>query len=186
MGRRERKKLATRQAIADRAMELFLARGFDRVTVAEIAEAADVAESTVFKHFDSKEAIAFAGSTAVEDALTAAVRDRAPGVSILGSLRAYLAEEPALAPGSTQFVALVRATPALTEYSDRLWSRRARVLAEAIEHETGLAATDIRLRAWTRYVVQIPSLVREEADREAAIGSICDLLANGWQPDAPR
>ena len=43
IGRRERKKLATRQAIADEAMRLFLRRGYDDVTVAEIADAADVA-----------------------------------------------------------------------------------------------------------------------------------------------
>ena len=73
VSRRERKKLATRQAIAEAAMRLFLDRGYDAVTVAEIAEAADVAVSTVFKHFDSKEAIAFAGDPAVEAHL---VRDR--------------------------------------------------------------------------------------------------------------
>ncbi|TWD82262.1 TetR family transcriptional regulator [Kribbella amoyensis] len=58
-GRRERKKRQTRQAISDVATELFLARGFDAVTVAEVAKAADVAVQTVFNHFPTKEDLFF-------------------------------------------------------------------------------------------------------------------------------
>ena len=183
VSRRERKKLATRQAIADEAMRLFLDRGYDAVTVAEVAEAADVAASTVFKHFDSKEAIAFAGDPAVEADLVRAVTQRDPGVSIARSLRDFLVDSPTLVAGSPEFVALVRATPALTAYSDRMWSRHARAVAEAIEAETGHPASDMRLRAWTRALVQIPSLVREEADREAAVDAAMDVLLHGWSPE---
>ena len=183
VSRRERKKLATRQAIADAAMRLFLDRGYDAVTVAEVAEAADVAASTVFKHFDSKEAIAFAADPAVEAHLVRAVTQRDPGVSIARSLRDFLVDSPVLVAGSPEFVALVRATPALTAYSDRMWSRHARAVAEAIEAETGHPASDMRLRAWTRALVQIPSLVREEADREAAVDAAMDVLLHGWSPE---
>lgn len=183
-GRRERKKLATRRSIADHALRLFLERGFDSVTVAEIAEAADVAASTVFKHFPSKEAIAFAGDPAVEADLVRAVTDRAATTTITRSLREYLVSAPTLVAGSPEFVALVRRTPALTEYSDRMWSRHARAVAAAIETQTGWKASDIRVRAWTRYLVQIPSLVRGEADRAAAIDAVLDLLSHGWTPDA--
>jgi AcrR family transcriptional regulator len=58
-GRRERKKQQTRQAISDVATALFLARGFDTVTVAEVARAADVAVQTVFNHFPTKEDLFF-------------------------------------------------------------------------------------------------------------------------------
>src|SRR5277367_1408103 len=109
LGRRERKKLATRDAIADQAMRLFLERGYDAVTVAEIAEAADVAVSTLFKHFESKEAIAFARDPAMEAELRRAVLERAPGVSIAQSLRDFLVDSPALVTGSPEFLALVRA-----------------------------------------------------------------------------
>lgn len=182
LGRRERKKLATRQAIAHEAMRLFLDRGYDAVTVAEVAEAADVAVSTVFKHFDSKEAIAFARDPAVEAELARAVAQRAPGVSIARSLRDFLVNSPALVAGPLEFVELVRATPALTAYSDRMWSRHARAVAEAIEAETGHPASDMRVRAWTRALVQIPSLVREEPDREAAVDAAMDVLLHGWSP----
>jgi AcrR family transcriptional regulator len=185
IGRRERKKLATRQAIADEAMRLFLQRGYDAVTVAEIADAADVAVSTVFKHFDSKEAIAFARDPAVEAELTRAVSQRPPGVSIVPSLRDLLVASPALVTGSPEFLALVRATPTLTAYSDRMWSRHARAVADAIEAETGYPASDIRVRAWARALVQIPSLVRDEPDREAAIDAAIDVLVHGWSPPEP-
>jgi AcrR family transcriptional regulator len=183
IGRRERKKLATRQLIADQAMRLFLDRGYDAVTVAEIAEAADVAVSTLFKHFESKEAIAFARDPAVEAELRRVVRERAPDVSIAQSLRNFLVESPALVTGPPEFLALVRATPALTAYSDRMWSRHARAVAEAIEAETGQPATDMRVRTWTRALVQIPSLVRDEPDRSAAIDAAMDVLLHGWSPD---
>ena len=58
-GRRERKKQQTRQAISDVATTLFLERGFDSVTVAEVARAADVAVQTVFNHFPAKEDLFF-------------------------------------------------------------------------------------------------------------------------------
>ncbi|HWO62981.1 MAG TPA: helix-turn-helix domain-containing protein, partial [Umezawaea sp.] len=58
-GRRERKKAATRQALADAALRLFLERGFDAVGVREIADAADVATTTLFKYFPTKESLVF-------------------------------------------------------------------------------------------------------------------------------
>ncbi|MEU8224055.1 helix-turn-helix domain-containing protein [Kribbella sp. NPDC048915] len=59
LSRRERKKRQTRQAISDVATALFLERGFDAVTVAEVARAADVAVQTVFNHFPAKEDLFF-------------------------------------------------------------------------------------------------------------------------------
>ena len=59
-GLRERKKRQTREAIAQAAMALFVARGFDAVTVADVARAADVSEKTVFNYFPAKEDLVFA------------------------------------------------------------------------------------------------------------------------------
>ncbi|KJK57800.1 hypothetical protein UK12_14285 [Saccharothrix sp. ST-888] len=55
-GRRERKKAATRRALADAALRLFLERGYEQVGIREIADAADVSTTTLFKHFPVKEA----------------------------------------------------------------------------------------------------------------------------------
>ena len=58
-GLRERKKQQTREAIAETARRLFSERGFERVNVAEIARAADVAEKTVFNYFPRKEDLVY-------------------------------------------------------------------------------------------------------------------------------
>ncbi len=112
-----------------------------------------------------------------------AVLQRRSGTSIAGSLRDFLVDSPALVTGQPEFLALVRATPALTAYSDRMWSRHARAVADAIAAETGHPASDIRVRVWARALVQIPSLVRDEPDRESAVDAAMDVLLRGWSPD---
>ena len=89
MGRRERKKAATRTAIVNAATALFLERRFDDVTVREIADAADVSPTTVFAHFPHKEALVFHQEQQQHEQLATAVRDRAPGTSISAALRAH-------------------------------------------------------------------------------------------------
>jgi AcrR family transcriptional regulator len=87
-GLRERKKRAAREAIASTARRLFAERGFDAVTVAEIAAAADVAEKTVFNHFATKEDLAFAGREEGIAQFVAAIAERPPGSSVLDACRA--------------------------------------------------------------------------------------------------
>ncbi|HKE65088.1 MAG TPA: helix-turn-helix domain-containing protein [Micromonosporaceae bacterium] len=86
-GRRERKKAEVRQRISDVATALFLRRGFDQVSVSEIAEAADVARPTVFAHFPRKEDLFFDRYPEVAGQLTRAVRHRPSGKSAVGTLR---------------------------------------------------------------------------------------------------
>ncbi len=76
LGRRERKKAATRRAIADAALRLFLERGYDAVGIREIADAADVSTTTLFKHFPVKEALVFDEDDDQEERLLTAVRER--------------------------------------------------------------------------------------------------------------
>lgn len=78
IGRRERKKAQTRQALADAALKLFLERGYDEVGVKEVADAADVSVTTLFKYFPSKEALLFDQDDDIEAALVAAVHGRPP------------------------------------------------------------------------------------------------------------
>src|SRR4051794_40719745 len=90
VGRRERKKAATRQAIANAALRLFLERGYDQVSIRDIAEAADVSTTTLFKHFTGKEALVFDEEQHNEAALVAAVRQRAADQSVIDALRQYV------------------------------------------------------------------------------------------------
>ena len=84
---RERKKRETRQRISNVATGLFMARGFDNVTVAEIAEAANVSKMTVFNYFPRKEELFFDRGAEALELLDAAIRDRAPGESVINALR---------------------------------------------------------------------------------------------------
>src|SRR3954467_12797148 len=80
VGLRELKKQRTRELIAETARRLFAERGFERVTVAEIARAAEVSEQTVFNYFPTKEDLVYWRLEAFEDELLSAVRERAAGV----------------------------------------------------------------------------------------------------------
>ncbi|MFF0344387.1 TetR/AcrR family transcriptional regulator [Kribbella sp. NPDC004875] len=118
IGRRERKKQQTRQAISDVATNLFLERGFDAVTVAEVARAADVAVQTVFNHFPAKEDLFFDESGWWRGPARA-IREAPPGADPVDVLEAqYLAvtrerlEVGHLATWK-QFVRTIEGSPAL-------------------------------------------------------------------------
>jgi AcrR family transcriptional regulator len=92
LGLRERKKLMTRQAILAAAQAMFDERGYDNVTVAEIADAVNVAAKTVFVYFPSKEDLVFDGEAEMRDRILARIRDRAPGETPLRAMGALMAE----------------------------------------------------------------------------------------------
>ena len=87
--RQSRKRLATRQKISDAASRLFVERGFDQVTVDEIATAADVARMTVFNHFARKEDMFFDLDEQGREDLRAAMERREAGTSPIEALRLF-------------------------------------------------------------------------------------------------
>ncbi|KUL51385.1 TetR family transcriptional regulator [Streptomyces sp. NRRL F-4489] len=184
MGRRERKKARTRQALADAALRLFLERGYDSVGVREVAEAADVSVTTLFKHFPSKESLVFDLDEDLEAGMVAAVRDRAPGRSALDALCEHLmctrldlhSDEPDV----KDFYAMVETTPALRDYQDRMWLRHETALAAALAEAAGAAEGDLRCAALARFALQAPQLVRGTDDPDGAMREIFDLLERGW------
>src|SRR5215210_2971286 len=89
-GLRERKKQRTREQIAEAARRLFAARGFAKVTVAEVARAADVSEQTVFNYFPTKEDLVYWRLESFEEELLATIRDRAPGESVLAAFGRFV------------------------------------------------------------------------------------------------
>jgi AcrR family transcriptional regulator len=161
-GLRERKKRATRDAIAATARRLFAQRGFDAVTVAEIAVAADVSEKTVFNHFATKEDLVFAGGDSRLAQLQAEIAQRPPGSSVLDVFRANSeAMLDTIAAGTGEsgdrlvVPRIVRDSPALQERLAAGWEREAEALAAAIAEATGADADDLvpavvaRTLAWT-------------------------------------
>src|SRR6202453_4152254 len=85
--RRSRKRLATRQGISDAATRLFFERGFDNVTVDEIADASDVGRMTVFNYFPRKEDMFFDRDEEGREMLRDALRQRDPRVAPVETLR---------------------------------------------------------------------------------------------------
>jgi AcrR family transcriptional regulator len=142
-GLREQKKEQPRAAIAYTAIGLFLQRGFEQVSIAEIAEAAGVAKQTVTNYFPNKEDLVLSGQPTLIPDLAGAVRGRAPGESPVAALyrlvRSELdrrAEWTGLHDGVTQFARMSLASPTLTEAFARLWGELETNLALAFEELT--------------------------------------------------
>ncbi|NUR30787.1 MAG: TetR family transcriptional regulator [Catenulispora sp.] len=137
MGLREEKKQRTRAALADAALALFTERGFEQVTVAEVAAAAGVSVNTAFNYFPTKEDLFFDRQKEVEERLAGWVRGRmrgrSPSQAVRDGLLTALAEgDPTLglSPEAERFWRTIDASPSLRA--------RARVIAE--RSEAALAA----------------------------------------------
>jgi AcrR family transcriptional regulator len=145
-GLRERKKQRTRQLIADTARALFAQRGFESVTVAEVARAAEVSEATVFNYFPTKEDLLYSGLEAFEEELLSAIRERAPGESVLDAFARFVTQPRGLLaapPGDEaveRLVALTRViteSPALLAREQQIYAGYTASLATLIAEETG-------------------------------------------------
>jgi AcrR family transcriptional regulator len=152
LGLRERKKQQTRRAIREAAMRLFLERGFDQVSVAEVARAADVSEATVFNYFPTKEALVYERMDAFEQELLAAVRARPEGESVLRSFVRFIldrSDNAATGDGRRRVAALTRlaaASPSLMARERQIVARYTDALAALLAEESGAAADDIEPR----------------------------------------
>ena len=148
MGLRETKKLATRQQIADVAMRLFVQRGFDRVTVAEVAADAGVSEKTVFNYFPTKEDLFFDEIPDRARKLSESIRSRPDGESILTTLRRLQVAECARlsSPGFVAFARTLEDSQALRAKELEVMATFAQALTDALEEE-GIDARDARIAA---------------------------------------
>ena len=149
MGLREVKKQHTRRNIAEAAMRRFVQRGFDEVTVAEVAEAAQVSEKTVFNYFPTKEDLFYDEVPAREAALVAAIQDRVPGESVLSALRRLqVAECPRLcSPSFATFARIIEESPALQAKELEVMAHFAQVLSVAIRQQLRIDERDARIAA---------------------------------------
>lgn len=132
----------TRAKIAEVAARLFLERGFDTVTVAEVAREAGVSSVTVFKHFPRKEDLYLDRSDEAVQLLRSAVRDRAPGLDVPGSLRDTTlrlldARHPlsGVEDRSIPFFRTVAESPSLIARAREIASDLQRTLAEELESD---------------------------------------------------
>ena len=147
-GLRERKKRAARAAIAATARRLFAERGFDAVTVADIAAAADVSEKTVFNHFATKEDLAFAGREEGIAQFVAAITGRPPGSSVLDAFRAETSTvlDVLVAGGHEDLLAvakIIRGSRALQERLTVGWEPGAAAITAVIAETSGADDDDL-------------------------------------------
>src|SRR3954453_12198576 len=198
-GLRARKKRVAREAIAATARRLFAERGFDTVTVAEIAAAADVSEKTVFNHFPTKEDLAFAGREEGIKRLVADITERPPGVSVLDVFRALTTAviDEFVASGDEDLLAvakIIRHSRALQERLTVGWESGAAAITAAIAETSGAADDDLmpgivaRTLWWTHRSIFHAALhgllSGEDGDRlaarlRAAADRAYDQLADG-------
>ncbi|OXM62388.1 TetR/AcrR family transcriptional regulator [Amycolatopsis vastitatis] len=181
IGRRERKKAQTRKALADAALELFLERGYDEVGVKEVAEAADVSVTTLFKHFPSKEALVFDLEKDIEAALTGAVRGRPPGQPVVDALREHILRDVSDGGPGEEFLRLTESTPALRDYGRRMWMRHETALARAIAEETGAPSDDVACAALARFALASRDLIVGHKHPRRAAEEIFGRLQRGWR-----
>jgi len=184
-GLRARKKRAAREAIAATARRLFAERGFDAVTVAEIAAAADVSEKTVFNHFPTKEDLAFADRERGLVQLVADIRERPPDTPVLDVFRALTATviDVLVARGDEELLTaakIIRSSPTLQERLTAGWESGAAVVTAAVAETSGAAEDDLvpgivaRTLWYTHrsiFLVALHGLLAEE-DREQLVARL--------------
>jgi AcrR family transcriptional regulator len=158
-GLRERKKQRTRQLIADTARRLFAERGFEAVTVTEIARAAEVAEKTVFNYFPTKEDLFYSGLEALEEEILSAIRTRKAGETVLAAFRRFLLQPRGAfdleASGGDEeatrqlqtMSSVITASPALLARERQVFDQYTEALASLIADETGSPRPDVHARA---------------------------------------
>jgi AcrR family transcriptional regulator len=180
LGLRERKKLRTRQLIADTAMRLFAERGFDAVPVAAVARAAEVSEATVFNYFPTKEDLVYRGMEAFEAELLAAVRDRPAGESIVAAFgRFVLQPRGFLAAPDEESVhyliavaKMIPASPALLARERQILDRYTASLAALIAADTAAEPGDLRPEAVARALIGTHQTLIELVRRRLAEGPV--------------
>lgn len=190
--RRTRKRLATREGISTAATRLFLERGFDHVTVDEIAEAADVGRMTVFNHFPRKEDMFFDRDEEVREVLREALRQRGePPVETLRLLAHRLVAEESpfvrFSAGSQGFVETIEASDTLKARARAIRDEIARDLAVELAGSVGRSPTDsdaklaaaLLLATWTEALVQAHAAYRQGQDAKAVFRGLIDKGTQG-------
>jgi AcrR family transcriptional regulator len=192
--RQTRKRLTTRQTISDAATRLFFERGFDRVTVDEIANAADVARMTVFNHFPRKEDMFFDQDHDAREVVLNAVRTRGPGVAPIETLRLLahqlVAEDHSYIrffDGSRRFVGTVAASETLKARARAIRDEVVQSLRVELAVSVGRPADDpdahfiasLLLATWNVAFVQAHDAFRRDGAAETAKATFLAVVDRG-------
>lgn len=181
MGLRERKKEQTRRSIAETARRLFTERGYDRVSVAEIAREAQVAEATVFNYFPTKEDLFYSRLEAFGDELVEAIATRPAGEPALaafgrfllgsgGWLRQAEAGDTAALDRLRTVNRLIAASPALLAREQLAIARSTRALADLLASQTGAGPDDVAPRVAANALMGVQRALLDQVRRRILAG----------------
>jgi AcrR family transcriptional regulator len=178
-GLRERRKQEARRTISGVAMAMFEARGFDEVTISEVAEAAGVSKMTVTNYFPRKEDLVFDRAEVIIASLADAVAARAPGESLLAAVRRDYAERIAagdvtLGVPTPAFARMVGGSHALTSRRREIADLTEQALAAEIAAETG--GDSPRQRIVAAQLAAVHRVLFEEGTRRILAGEPCDEI----------
>jgi AcrR family transcriptional regulator len=192
LGLRERKKQQTRKQIFDAAHRLFKKRGFDSVTVAEIAREADVSEVTVFNYFPTKEDLFYGGMQFFEEQLIEAVRSRARGESALAAFRRRLLEGADRLDSKERIDAIKKAaqaistSPALVSRERNIVDRYTRQLAAVLAEDTGASPDDAEPLGTAGALMVVHRLLVDHVRKEVLAGRRGSQLVEDYRSQARR
>ena len=173
-GLRERKKARTREARIHAALRLFDEQGFDHVTIAQIAEAADIAPRTFFGYFRTKEDVLFWDFEESLGSLRARLTDREPGETAVDAMRAWIA---GVVQGTDFGDAregcrrrLIRENEVLAAHDRKLMGRFEEALAEAVAVDLGGEPGAVRARMVAGATIAALAILTEYFKEEDAPG----------------
>lgn len=183
-GLRERKKQRTREAIVEAAFELFAERGFDGTTIAEIADAAEIAPRTFFSYFPSKDDVVFHDFEEKYAMFASWMQDREPGVNAIDALRAGVesmrreVDRDHLREKRLRNQ-LIRENDSLAAHSEHLSGKFVQLLAEAVAQDLGDAPGDLRPRLVAAATTAAIGLIDDMPDDDVqhSVETIDSLLA---------
>jgi AcrR family transcriptional regulator len=156
LGVRERRKRATREDLLGAARELFAERGYDNVTVAEIAGVAGVSVKTLFQHFRSKEDLLLAELDAVHERLLEALRTRNRGRSPVEALIEWMKSEASRdTPDIERFQRMVGTSPAVASARRRMYEEWEDAIARVLADEANEARPTPKTRLTAAQLVAI-------------------------------
>jgi AcrR family transcriptional regulator len=193
-GLRSRKRLATREGISNVATRLFAERGFDRVTVDEIAAAADVGRKTVFNYFPRKEDMFFDRDEAGRETLREALRQRDSGVAPIETLRLLahqlIADQSPyveFSSASQGFLETIEGSETLKARARAIRDELAQVVAVALSERVGRDPDDpeaqlaagLLLATWTVAFIQAHRTFRLGQDIEEAQTAFLAIVDKG-------
>jgi AcrR family transcriptional regulator len=185
-GLRDLKKARTRRLIADTAARLFAERGYERVTVSEIARTAEVAEQTLYNYFPTKEQLVTDREQQIQQQLDDLIRSRPAGTSPAAAIRDFVLQnvsairdtQPEIARGTLGYLAVI--SPAVNRLALELTDRQATALAAAIGETSPITPEIARLQGIA--LAGVFQIIISESGRRAREGQTPAEIADALRP----